>query len=160
MVHQNLLRVERGATSNNNITSGNDPFNRSGTTSPALSNPFTATHFEPRIDVKPWLNYEIARGPRTVPIIIDLCHEGESEPDPERPRKKQSGAGRDNPARNVTRSDIFKRQIPEGQSAEVLEPLPLKKKIPWKDKYILVRLPPPPPRKLPDQLPQDKGSKM
>jgi hypothetical protein len=144
---------------------------------------FTATHFEPRIDVKPWfdmMSREIPRRPIRVPMR-ELPNE-ESEPDPKRPRKSQPGALREDTAGHFPHAAAAKRQAPEGQPVgyssssamsasyrsnsskseaaqkeKFAEPILPKKKIPYKDKFILVRLPPPPPQKQPDLRPEDGG---
>jgi hypothetical protein len=158
IAHQNLFPVEKAASgaTNSNTVSGMGFLNRSGTISSGPPNPFTATHFEPRINAKPWLRMvsrEITRDPIKIPIILD--------PDPEcwRPRKLPSGAGRDDLARQVTRSDAVKGKGSEvhssqGQSAIIATLPPLtRKRIPWKGKFIVVKLPPPLLPKPPNLLP-------
>jgi hypothetical protein len=184
MTHRDLLSVEEDRASNNTITGKEFGLGGcSGTISSAPPNPFTATHFEPRIDVKPWfdiMSREIPKRPNTVPIRVPLKEllYKESEPDPELSSKLPSGALRDDPAGHFPCSDGIKRKAPNDQGYSPLsamlssyrsslsiskavergkfpEQLLPKKRIPYKDKFIVVRLPPPPPRKHPDLRPED-----
>jgi hypothetical protein len=180
MAHQNLLPVGEAGTSNNTICGKDFGLgNCSGITYSAPRKSFTAAHFEPRIDVKPW--FDMMR--REIPTrpIRELPNK-ESEPDPKRPRESPSGALRYDTARHFPHATAVKRQAPEGQPAgyssssatsasyrysssrseaaereRFPEPLLPRKRIPYKDKFIVVRLPPPPPppRKQPDLRPED-----
>jgi hypothetical protein len=184
MEHQHFRRIGEAGISNNTLREKDFGLgNCSRTISSAPPSLFTATRFEPRIDVKPWLdmmNRDIPSRPRVPSIGLRYK---DSEPDPERPRKSPSGALRDDFAGNFPPSDAVKRQAPDDQGywpssvkfASYLssssrsepavretfsEPILPKKKIPWKDRFILVRLPPPPPQKDPDLLPEDRRSGM
>jgi hypothetical protein len=184
MAHHNLVSVEEEVRSSNNTITGKNfgLGSCSGTISSAPPNPFTATHFEPRIDVKPWfamMSREIPKRPKGVPFK-EICYK-ESEPNPELSSKLPSGALRVDPAGHFSRSNAIKRKAlddrPAGYSSSSAtstsyrssssrceaaerekfpEPLLPKKRIPYKDTISFVRLPPPPPRKHPDLRPEDE----